>query len=95
MKIKVLKKAHNELRIEVEGEGHTFCNVVQKALLEDERVDLAGYSVPHPLTSNPVVYIRTTGQSRPETVLKDAIGQVQKESTVFRTALEKALKEGS
>ncbi|MDH5634785.1 MAG: DNA-directed RNA polymerase subunit L [Candidatus Bathyarchaeota archaeon] len=92
MKIKILKKSHNELKMEAKGEGHTFCNVIQKALLKDERVDLAGYSIPHPLTSSPVIYVRTRGQSKPETVLKDAIEEVQKESEAFRTALEKALK---
>jgi DNA-directed RNA polymerase subunit L len=92
MKVKILKKLHNELKMEVKGEGHTLCNVIQKALLKDERVDLAGYSVPHPLTSSPVIYVRTRGQSKPETVLKDAIEEVHKESEAFRTALEKALK---
>ena len=95
MKVKILKKLHNELKMEVEGEGHTFCNVIQRALLKDERVDLAGYNVPHPLTSSPVIYVRTRGQSKPETVLKDAIVEVQKESEAFRTALEKALKTAS
>ena len=95
MKIKILKKSHNELKMEVEGEGHTFCNVIQRALLKDRRVDLAGYSVPHPLTSSPVIYVRTRGQSKPETVLKDAIVEVQKESEAFRTALEKTLKTAS
>lgn len=93
--VKVLKKSRNELRLEVEGEGHTFCNVIQKALLEDERVDLAGYSISHPLTASPVIYVRTKGQTKPATVLKDAIGRVQKETGLFRTALEKALKSTS
>jgi DNA-directed RNA polymerase subunit L len=92
MNVKVLKKSHDELRLEVEGEGHTLCNVLQKALLDDERVDLAGYSVSHPLTSSPVVYVRTKGQTKPETVLKDAIGKVQKETGLFRAALERSLK---
>jgi len=95
MRVRILKKLRNELKIEVEGEGHTFCNVIQRALLKDRRVDLAGYSVPHPLTSSPVIYVRTRGQNRPATVLKDAIVGVQKESEGFRTALEKALKTAS
>jgi DNA-directed RNA polymerase subunit L len=95
MKVKILKKSHNELKMEATGEGHTFCNVIQKALLKDKRVDMAGYSVPHPLTSSPVIYVRTRGQSKPETVLKDAIEEVQKESEAFRTALKKALKTAS
>jgi DNA-directed RNA polymerase subunit L len=95
MRVRILKKLRNELKMEVEGEGHTFCNVIQRALLKDRRVDLAGYSVPHPLTSSPVIYVRTRGQSKPATVLQDAIAEVQKESEVFRTALEKALKTAS
>lgn len=95
MRVRTLKKLHNELKMEVEGEGHTLCNVIQRALLKDERVDLAGYNVPHPLTSSPVIYVRTRGQSKPETVLKDAIVEVQKESEAFRTALKKALKTAS
>ncbi len=93
MKVKVLNKAGNELRIEISGEGHTFCNVVQKALLKDERVDLAGYNILHPLTSNPVIYLRTKGRSNPEVVLKDAVKEVQKSTAGFRTAFNKALKE--
>lgn len=95
MRVRTLKKLHNELKMEVEGEGHTLCNVIQRALVKDERVDLAGYNIHHPLTSSPVIYVRTRGQSKPETVLKDAIVEVQKESEVFRTALEKALKTAS
>jgi len=95
MEVKILKKSRNELKMEAKGEGHTFCNVLQKALLSDKRVDLAGYSIPHPLTSSPVIYVRTKGQSNPETVLKAAIGAVQKESEAFRAALEKALKAAS
>jgi len=58
LKVKVLKKEKNELKIEIEGAGHGLCNLLQKRLLEDEQVDVAGYDVPHPLASNPVLYIR-------------------------------------
>lgn len=49
MKVKILKRTPSELKLEVEGAGHGFCNLLQKRLLEDENVDLAGYDVPHPL----------------------------------------------
>lgn len=61
VKIKVLKKTGNELKIEVEGAGHGLCNLLQKKLLEDENVDMAGYDVPHPLVSNPIIYVRMKG----------------------------------
>jgi DNA-directed RNA polymerase subunit L len=94
MKIKILKKTKNELKIEIDGEGHTFCNIVQKALLKNKKVDLAGYDIPHPLTTNPVVYLRTKTKSKPEIVLRDAVREVQKDAEAFRTAFDKALKKG-
>jgi DNA-directed RNA polymerase subunit L len=64
------------VRIEIEGEGHTFCNVLQKALLEDETVETASYDIPHPLVSSPIVYVRMKEirkpEKRPETALKDS-----------------------
>jgi len=93
MSIKVLKKEPNELRIEIEGGGHTFCNVLQKALLEDETVEMAGYDIHHPLISHPVIYVRTKGKRHPETALREAAEKVRSRSREFRVSFEKALKE--
>jgi len=93
MKMKVLEKTSNELKIEIEGEGHTFCNVLQKTLLEDDTVEMAGYNIPHPLVSNPIVYLRTKGRRKPETALRDAAEKIRERSTVFSVTFEKALKE--
>lgn len=92
MKVKVLKKAANELKIEVEGADHGFCNLLQKKLLEDERVDLAGYDVPHPLASNPVIYVRMKGTAKPENALIRAAEKAREANEAFGKALEKALK---
>ncbi len=93
MQIKVLSKTHNELKFEIEGESHTLCNLLEKVLLEDETVDMAGYNIPHPLTSNPIIYIRTKGRRRPETALKEAVKKIlQKEKELereFKKELEK------
>ncbi len=93
MKIKILKKSKNELKIEIEGEGHTFCNLLQKTLLRDKRVDMAGYHIKHPLTENPVLYINTKARSKPDTVLLKAVEQMQKDTKDSKLAFEKALKE--
>ncbi len=92
MKVKVLKKAGNELKIEVEGASHGLCNLLQKKILEDKRVDLAGYDVPHPLASNPVIYIRTKGATKPEDALVTAAEKAREVNKAFGKALEKALK---
>jgi len=93
MEVKILNKTKNELKIELDGESHTFCNAIQKALLKDGRVDLAGYNISHPLISSPIIYLRTKARSKPEIVLKEAAKDVQKDTKIFRAAFDKALKE--
>jgi DNA-directed RNA polymerase subunit L len=97
LNIKVLKRTTDELRLEIEGEGHTFCNVLQKALLEDETVEMAGYDISHPLIANPVVYIRMREgrkpEKKPETALREAVAKIRRQTKQFHASLEKALKE--
>ena len=92
MKVKVLKKEANELKIEVEGASHGLCNLLQKKLLEDESVDLAGYDVPHPLASNPVIYVRMKGSAKPEAALIKAADEAREANNAFGKELKKALK---
>ena len=93
MKVNVLKKTSNELKIEVEGAGHTICNLLQKELLEEDSVDLAGYDIPHPLASNPIIYVRTKGKVKPEQVLWNAIEKTRIINKEFGKELAKSLKE--
>jgi DNA-directed RNA polymerase subunit L len=92
LKIKTLKKTSNELKIEVEGVGHTLCNLLQKRLLEDENVDLAGYDIPHPLAPNSIIYVRTKGNVKPEDALLKALEKTREMNEKFRKEVEKALK---
>lgn len=92
MKVKILKRTSNELRLEVEGIGHTFCNLLQKGLLEDGKVDLAGYDIPHPLASNSIIYVRTKGNVKPEEALRKAVKRTRKMNEDFAKKLEKVLK---
>ena len=92
MKIKVLKKTANELKIEIEGTGHGLCNLLQKKLLEDKSVEMAGYDIPHPLASNPVIYVRMKGAAKPEAALQRAAEKAREANEAFSKELEKALK---
>jgi DNA-directed RNA polymerase subunit L len=92
MKVKVLKETSNELKIEVEGIRHGLCNLIQKRLLEEEDVDLAGYDIPHPLASNPIIYIRTKGDVKPKEILFRALKNARKINDNFGKEFEKALK---
>jgi DNA-directed RNA polymerase subunit L len=92
VKIKVLKKTANELKIEIEGTEHGLCNLLQKKLLEDKNVDMAGYDIPHPLASNPVIYVRMKGAAKPEEALRKAAEKAREANEAFSKELEKALK---
>jgi DNA-directed RNA polymerase subunit L len=92
MKVKVLQKSANELKIEVEGASHAICNLLQKRLLEDADVDLAGYDVPHPLASNPIIYVRTKGDVKPDAALRKAIEKAEEMNKDFGKELKVALR---
>jgi DNA-directed RNA polymerase subunit L len=55
-------------------------------------VDMAGYDVPHPLVSSPVIYVRMKGAAKPEGALKRAAEKAREVNEAFSKALEKALK---
>jgi len=93
LQIKILMRKPRELKFEVEGESHTLCNLLEKVLLEDETVEIAGYRIPHPLTSNPIFYIRTKGRRNPETALKEAVNKILKRNREFKRAFRSALRE--
>jgi len=93
MKVNMLKKTSNELRIEIEGAGHTVCNLLQKKILEEKSVDMAGYDMPHPLTPNAIIYVRTKGTVKPEQVLRAAIANAREMNKEFGKELTRALKE--
>ncbi|MCL1965900.1 MAG: DNA-directed RNA polymerase subunit L [Candidatus Bathyarchaeota archaeon] len=93
MKINVLNKTENELKIEIIGADHGICNLLQKKILLDENVDLAGYDVPHPLASNPIIYVRMKdNKSKPQDTLLTAAKKAIADNDDFTKALEKALK---
>ncbi len=92
MKINVLKRSDSELKIELEGATHGLCNLLQKRLLEDRTVDFAGYDIPHPLASNPTIYIRMKGSVKPEDALVKAIEKIRESNNAFSKELNRVIK---
>ena len=77
MELKVISKSKNELRLEIIGEDHTFCNLLQNVLLNDKNVELAGYDQPHPLIRSSIVYLKTRREVSPEKTLLNALGGIE------------------
>jgi DNA-directed RNA polymerase subunit L len=92
MRVKVLKKTENELKIEVEGAGHSLLNLLQKTLLENDAIELAGYHVPHPLVDKGILYINTKEHQNPEVVVRVATKKVHSLSKKFQKSFQKASK---
>jgi len=91
MEVKVLSKSKNELRLEIIGEDHTFCNLLQNVLLEDKNVELAGYDQPHPLIRSSIIYVRTKREASPEKTLLNALENVRELNKEFNEKFAKAV----
>ena len=90
MRIKTIKKTKDELKLEIEGEGHTFCNLLQNTLVEDRSVKIAGYDTPHPLTEKSIIYIKVKEDSNPRKALERALKKINQRTDEFLSEFKKA-----
>jgi len=91
MEVKVLQKTRNELKIEIVGEDHTFCNLLQSVLLRDKNVEIAGYDQPHPLIRSSIVYVRTKRDVSPEETVLSALSNIKDLNKEFNAKFERAV----
>ena len=91
MEVKVLQKTKNELKIEIVGEDHTFCNLLQSVLLQDKNVEIAGYDQPHPLIRSSIVYVRTKRDVSPEKTMLSALANIKELNREFNQKFERAV----
>jgi DNA-directed RNA polymerase subunit L len=91
MEVKVLQKTKNELKIEIVGEDHTFCNLLQNVLLQDKNVEIAGYDQPHPLIRSSIVYVRTKRDVSPEKTMLSALANIKDLNREFNEKFERAV----
>ena len=93
MDLRVIKNEEAELSIEVQGEDHTFMNVLKGTLLEVEGVTTATYDM-NPEQSggqtDPVVTIKTDGNVDPLDALEAGAAGVKEETDAFKQAFESA-----
>ncbi len=91
MRVTVRKRTSNELRLEIEGEGHSFCGAIQSALLRNASIELSGYNIAHPLEARPELYLRTKGGQNPEDALLKAVDALHSELNTIREAFRQAV----
>jgi len=91
MKVRIIEKDKNFLKLEIEGEGHTLFNFVQTLLLQEKGVEIAGYNKPHPLKENTILHLRTKEGTSPEEALMTAIEKGKTEVNGFQSTFEKEM----
>ena len=91
MQVKVLQRTKNELKIEIIGEDHTFCNLLQNVLLQDKNVEIAGYDQPHPLIRSSIVHLKTKRDVSPERAMILALTSIRDLNKDFNEKFERAV----
>ncbi|AKG91602.1 DNA-directed RNA polymerase, subunit L [Geoglobus ahangari] len=71
MEVKVIELTDDYAKLLIKGEDHTYLNLLQYELVNDESVLLAKYNVLHPLKDEAEFMIRTSGKS-PIDALREA-----------------------
>lgn len=92
MEVKLLQHEKNRLKIELMGKSHTLANAVSKELWNDKDIEVAGYTLDHPLVKNSAIMIIETSGSDPKKALLNAIGRLKKRNKEFLSSFKKAAK---
>ena len=74
----------------IKGEDHTLCNFLRKELWSDSDVDIAAYSIDHPLVSDPVMLVETKKSDAKKAVLK-AAGELRKTISELKKSVNSSL----
>ncbi len=94
MDLRVIENLETELSIEIQGEDHTFMNVLKGSLLEVEGVTTATYDM-NPEQSggqtDPVVTVKTDGSLDPLDALEEGAAGVKSKADAFTESFESAV----
>jgi len=91
MEIEVISSEKNLLEFYLQGERHTFSNLLKSRLLEDKDVEMVSYLLDHP-TSNKARFILRTSGKTPKKAIEDAAKKIEEELGDFEKLSKKALK---
>ena len=90
MDIKVLREEKDLLEFKLIGERHTIPQLLKKKLMEESAVKFVSYKLEHPLDSDSLFIVKTSGKS-PAKVLQEACSAIEKDLKEFGSKLDKAL----
>ncbi|MEK6958293.1 MAG: DNA-directed RNA polymerase subunit L [archaeon] len=91
MKIEVIRSGKETAEFRLEGERHTFPNLLKEKLLEDKSVEFASYILEHPMGKNAKFIVKTKGKS-PKKALEDAAKAIEEDLDDFGKKVSKSIK---
>ena len=83
MKIEIIRKEDNLLEFYLEGETHTFANLLVERLHRNKHVTFAAYTVEHPIlmAEKPRFKVKTDGKVKAEEALEKAAQEICQRSS--------------
>ncbi|MCR4335678.1 MAG: DNA-directed RNA polymerase subunit L [archaeon] len=91
MKIDVIKNEKDYAEFILEGEKHSFPNLLKQKLLDNSAVEFVSYLVEHPNDKKAKFVLKTKGKT-PKKVLEDASKEVEKDLDEFEKNIKKTVK---
>ncbi|MFX0163057.1 MAG: RpoL/Rpb11 RNA polymerase subunit family protein [Candidatus Hodarchaeota archaeon] len=91
MMIKQLRLEEKMIEIVIEGEGHTFLNILTQTLQENPNVNFAAYKIDHPQISQPRLAI-TVSDGTPIEAIIEATKKLEEKSKEFIEKFTEAFK---
>jgi len=88
MNIKLLELEKDKARLIIQGEGHTFMNVLTEEILLDPDVDVARYVIEFQF-SDPELLVTTNGKKDPLVVIQEACGRISGQCDEILSQLKK------
>lgn len=92
MEMNAIEDTKNKLVFEMEGAGHTVCNLLKNELKDDKNVKTAAYNIDHPLTGKPKILVETKGTVNPRTSVKKALKKIDKDFDSLKKKISKEFK---
>lgn len=92
MEITAVEKDKHRLVIDIDGAGHTVCNIIKDELKDNSDVKVASYRIDHPLVGKPRMLIETNTKTTPEKALQAAIKSALKKTDTLKKSIKKNIK---
>ena len=88
MKVKVLEKKKDKLKVEIDGESHTLLNLLRENAWK-EKVEQASYMIEHPYLAKPKIIVRA---KNPKKILVDSAQKIATDAKDFSREFSRAMK---